>query len=348
MKAKNILGLLLAVCLLASCEVNKKLEESRREVISLDNVPVTALEMEEIMIVPPNKQYDYSTPELYLVDDTLVVLTDMDNASSLRFFNLRGEMIGHSRIRKQEDLFALPVDPALRTSFAFKHPNTNIYYEYAIENGNLSLKDFTRMRLGENSPRQAVRLDEDHFAFIGQYKDGLFGVWEKPTRTLTFFGNYPIVEDYTLDILLPYFDGRIDRSGDQLVYVSYQFGFISSYNYNKGRLVRLWEKQIGDYLYRENSMGLVFDEKHKTGFIEVYFAGDYIYTLYNGIDETMGEEFTNSIVVFTKDKGKPVARYTLPDMMSYMKFDSKGEYAYATYSTYLGQHKVVRFKLPKL
>lgn len=343
MRVLSLSFLILTVCLLDSCQL-KKLEEQRREIISLDGLPGNELAMEVVADIPV-ESYTLSPPDLYLVDDTLIALTDYNNASSLRFYNLAGENIGHSGIRKKADRYALPVDPTLRTSFAFLHPNTNIYYEYVIEDGQLRLDEFTRLRVYEYSPRDAVRLDDDHFVFIGMYKDGLFGLWDKPTRALTFFGNYPVEKEYNDNILLSYFNGRIDLSGDQLVYVSYQFGYISSYKYNKGRLVKLWEKQIGEYLYKENSLGLVFDEKHKNGFLEVYFAGDNIYALYNGCDGTMGEEFTNSIIVFTKD-GKPIAHHTLPDMISYMKVDSKGEYAYATYLPMVGEVKLVRFKLP--
>lgn len=327
---------------LSSCQF-KKLEESHREVISFDNLPETELIMEVIADVPV-QPYTLSPPDLYLVDDTLIALIDLADASSLRFYNLAGTNIGHSHIRKKADRYALPVNPNLKTSFSFLHPNTNIYYEYVIEDGQLRLEEYTRLRMYENSPRHAARLDDGHFAFIGMYKDGLFGLFDKETRVMTFFGNYPVVKEYNTNLLLAYFDGRIDVSGNQLVYVSYQFGYISSYIYEKGRLVKLWEKQIGEYLYRENSQGLVFDEKHKNGFLEVFFAGDYIYTLYNGCDATMGEEFTNSIVVFSRE-GEPVARYIFPDMISYMKIDSKGEYAYATYLPTVGQVKILRFKL---
>ncbi|GEM_PF-2244095 len=343
MKAFNLSLLILTIWLLGSCQ-SKKLEDSRREIISLVGLPGTELTMELVADIP-SESYTLSPPDFYLVDDTLIALTDFNNASSLRFYNRVGENIGHSNIRKKTDRYALPVDPAMRTSFAFLHPNTNIFYEYVIEDGELRLDEFTRLRVYEYSPRDAVRLDEEHFAFIGMYKDGLFGLWDQPTRALTFFGSYPIEKEYYSNLLLSYFNGRINRSGNQLVYVSYQFGYISSYKYNKGRLVKLWEKQIGEYLYKENSLGLVFDKMHKNGFLEVFFAGDNIYTLYNGCDETAGEEFTNSILVFSRD-GKPIARHTLPEMISYMKIDSKGEYAYATYLPNVGEVKLVRFKLP--
>jgi len=332
------------ICLLSSCGV-KELEETRLEQVSLDNLPQTALTMETIAEV--HEWADVSTPDLYLIGDSLLAVSYYKDASTLRFFNMSGEEIGRSSIRKLTDRYPLPVDPEMRASFSFLHSNTNIYYEYVIEDGELRLDAFTRMRLHENSPWQAVRLDPDRFAFIGNYKDGLWGLWEQSTRELTFTGNYPIVYEIVPSALLPYFNGRIALSGDQLVYVSYQFGYISSYRYKKGKLQKLWEKQVSDFLYRENSLGFEFDDKHKNGFLEVYFAGDHIYTLYNGCDTTMGEEFTNSIVVFSK-KGKPIARYTLPDMMSYMKFDSKGEYAYATYSPTMGKVGIVRFKLPAL
>lgn len=343
MKRFYFFGLALVFPLFFACNT-KTLEEARLERISLDSIPQVALEMEKVADIPV-QSYEMAS-DFYLVSDSLLVLIAMDNASLLRFYNLAGEKIGQSMIRKQTDRQPLPVDPALRTSFAFLHPTTNIYYEYKIEGGELRLDDFTRMRLYGNSPWQAVRLDADHFAFIGNYKDGLWGIWEKPTRELTFTGNYPIVYEIVPRALLPYFNGCIAVSGDQLVYVSYQFGYISSYQYKKGKLRKLWEKQLSDFLYRENSLGYEFDDAHKNGFLEVYFAGDHIYTLYNGCDASAGEEFTNSIVVFTRE-GRPVARYTLPDMMSYMKFDSKGEYAYATYSPMMGKVEVVRFNVPR-
>lgn len=344
MKAFCLSCLVFAVCLFSSCH-QKELGERKREQISLDNLPQTALTLETIAKV--HEWADVSTPDLYLVGDSLLALSYFKNAAVLRLYNLAGEDLGKSSIRKLTDSYPLPVDPGMQASFSFLHANTNIYYEYEVKDGHLRLKDFTRMRLHEHSPRQAVRLDNDRFAFIGNFRDGLWGIWDKPTRELTFTGNYPIVQELTPSVLLPYFDGRIAFSGDQLVYVSYQFGFISSYRYKNGKLQKQWEKQVDDFLYRENSLGLVFDDKHKNGFIEVYFAGDHIYTLYNGCDATMGEEFTNSIVVFTKE-GKPIARYTLPDVMSYMKFHSKGEYAYATYSPAMGEVHIVRIKLPEI
>ncbi len=343
MKTFYLSCLAFAVCLLSSCQV-KELEEARLEQISLDDLPQAALTMEVIAEV--YEWGDISTPDLYLAGDSLLALSYFKDASTLRLYNPAGEEIGRSSIRKLTDRYPLPVDPGMRASFSFLHPNTNIYYEYEIEDGMLRLDAFTRMRLYDNSPWQAVRLDPDHFAFIGNYKNGLWGLWEQSTRELTFTGNHPIAYEVVPRTLLPYFNGRIAFSGDQLVYVSYQFGYISSYRYKNGKLRKLWEKKVSDFLYRENSLGFEFSDKHKNGFLEVHFAGDHIYTLYNGCDATMGEEFTNSIVVFTKE-GKPVARYTLPDMMSYMKFDSKGEYAYATYSS-MGKAAIVKFKLPEL
>ncbi|MDF9830536.1 hypothetical protein [Parabacteroides sp. PF5-6] len=342
MKRFYFFGLAFVLPLFFSCNT-KTLEDARLERLSLDSIPQTALEME--VIAEPFEWGDVSTPDLYLAGDSLVALSYFKNAAVLRFYDLTGKDLGKSSIRKLTDRHPLAIDPAYRASFSFLHPNTNIFYEYTVEDGALRLDNFTRMRLYGNSPRQAVRLDADHFAFIGSYKDGLWGIWEESTRELTFTGTYPITYEIVPQALLPYFSGRIAFSGDQLVYVSYQFGYISSYRYKKGKLRKLWEKQVSDFLYRESSLGYTFDEKHKNGFLEVAFAGDHIYTLYNGCDDSAGEEFTNAIVVFTRE-GRPVARYTLPDMMSYMKFDSKGEYAYATYSKVGSTQVLVRFRLP--
>lgn len=337
---------LFGLCLFFACQT-KELESMRREQISLDSIPQTALEMELITTV--FEWGDVSTPDLHLAGDSLIALSYFKNAAALHFYTVAGKDLGQSSIRKLTDSYPLPVDPGYRGKFAFLHPNTNIYYEYEVRDGALWLNDFTRMRLQENAPWQAVRLDDEHFAFIGNYPDGLWGIWEEPTRVLTFYGDYPVVKEDKPRALIPFYNGRIALSDDQLVYVSYQFGFLSSYRVTRGkRLQKLWEKQVSSFLYTENDLGFVFNERHKNGFIEVYFVGDHIYTLYNGCDETMGEEFTNSIVVFTRE-GRPVARYTLPEAISYMKFDSRGRYAYATFSPRAGQvQQLVRFILPEL
>ncbi|MDL2245643.1 hypothetical protein [Parabacteroides sp. PFB2-10] len=320
---------------------------TKRKLISLEEVPTVSLSMDTITRFQ-GEEYEYTAPDFQLVGDTLIALLYSQNASLLRFYSLSGEPVTRTDIRKKTDTYSIPGYSFLDTSFSFLHPVTNIFYEYEVKEGNLRLPNYVRMRMGENSPKGAVRLDDENFAFIGYFQNGLWGLWHEPTRILKFSGNYPVAQEYTSLYFLPYYNGRIDISGNQIAYASYQFGYISSYRYVNKKLTKLWETQVSDFLYKEKNGELVFDSHHKTGFIEVYFAGNYVYTLYNGYDDFSDEKSTNSIIVFSRDKGEPIARYILPVAISYMKFDSKGANAYATYTAELQEVYMVRFRLPAL
>lgn len=348
MRASHLSCALIVLSLLSSC--NGNWQSKKRNIVSLEDIPTTEIPMELICQIA-SMDYEYAAPELHLIDDKVAAFTYHPNASLLRLYDLSGNYITTSVLRNKKDTKAIKGFPTMNTAFSFLHPTTNIHYEYVVEDGNLRIKDYTRMRMGEHSPKQAMRLDDNYFALIGYFKDGLWGLWHKPTQVLNFFGNYPVAQEVVSKNSLVYYDGRTDISGDQLVYVAYQFGYISSYRYKDKKISKLWETQVSDFLFEEENGQLLFDETHKSGFIEVYFAGDNIYTLYNGYDASADENSTNSIMVFSRDNGKPLARYILPEAMNYMKFDSKGEYAYATY-TASEEEKVkfnfVRFKLPDL
>ncbi|MDL2208554.1 hypothetical protein LJB97_02930 [Parabacteroides sp. OttesenSCG-928-O15] len=328
-----------------ACDVSWK--PAKRKLVSLEEVPTVTLPMETITRIQ-GEGYEYTAPDFQLIGDTLIALLYSQNASLLRFYSLSGEPVTRTDIRKKTETYNIPGYSSLTTSFSFLHPVTNIFYEYEVKEGNLRLPNYVRMRMGENSPKGAVRLDEENFAFIGYFQNGLWGLWHEPTRILKFSGNYPVAQEYTPLFYLPYYEGRIDISGNQIAYASYQFGYISSYRYANKKLTKLWETQVSDFIYKEKGGELVFDPHHKTGFIEAYFAGNYVYTLYNGYDDFSDETSTNSIIVFSRDKGEPIARYILPEAISYMKFDSKGANAYATYTAEMEEFYIVRFRLPDL
>lgn len=329
----------LLFCFLCGCAEKKK-ENPPAERVSINNLPGEILQMDTLV-----KLRDDGPPNFYLLNDTIAFLTYYRNGSLLRIFRMGERKMERYDIKGQKDRIRISDDETLNASLSYLGKAANIYYEFVVEKGVMRLDKFTRFRLGENSPQQAVKVDEDLFAGIGSYEYGLFMLCHRPSKKMTFFGDHPVRQEIYTRPLLDYLSGSIGARGDELVYVSNSFGFISSYRYQKGELVKQWEKQLTDYLYEVKPRHINFDSLHCSGFDGVYVADKYIYSLYNGYSKMMTSKRVKSILVFDHN-GQPVARHYLPARVDNIRVDSKEEYLYATYVLNPENIYLVRFRLP--
>lgn len=328
----------LLLCLLCACEGKK--ENPPAERVSIDNLPGEMLQMDTLL-----RFRDPEPPNLYMLNDTMVLVTFRGDGSLLRIYYTDSRASKLFQVKSKEGRPVISPDTTLYASVSYLGDATSIWYDYVVEKGVLRLNDFTRMRLGENTPEEVAQVDTDKFAFIGRYKNGLFALWNRSAKELEQFGDHPVRQEIYMNPFMHYSRGYMSAYEDQLVYTSEFFGFISSYQYRKGKLKKLWEKQLTDYLYEVKPSSYEFDDRHCSGFSDVYLTPTHIYGLYNGYSRETAGEPVNSILVFDR-QGNPLAHHRLPDEMRKIAVDSKGEYLYATYSPYMNECYLVRFRLP--
>jgi len=321
------------------CSFGKAGEAER---ISLEEIPVRELVMERLVRISGG-----FSPDLYMLNDSVLLFAYEMSSSALGIYTVGDTVIDRHSLRKRNEQARLRIDPAINTSFQLFRER--VLGDYTIADGSLTLNDFVRFNFAEGrSPNELIQLDDDLYVCIGKYKEGLFGLCKREKKEMKYSGDYPVRAEYMYTGILNNMGGDIAKEGNQLVYVSRQFGFISSYKYRWGRLKKLWEKQLTDYHYRFEGKDIVFDpDQHHSGFGQVYMTGKYIYTVYNGWTKSMGLEVPNTILIFDR-RGRPLAHCRLPDQMEYIGVDSNDEYLYATYSPYINECYLVRYRLPDL
>ncbi|MDH6534743.1 hypothetical protein D0T51_08440 [Parabacteroides sp. 52] len=337
---KKLFASILLLACLGACKEEKPVVTLER--ISLENLPADSLQLETLVRLP-----DKIAPEFHIVDDTLLVILYERDASYLRFFGTGERKIKKYSFRKPKERLPIDVDPRLKASLPFFHKATNIFYEYEIENGELRLDAFTRLRIAKQSPYVSVKVDKDLFAGIGEYRKGLWGLCNRKKKEIDFFGDYPIKQEYTSSAFLPLFRGDIAEKNKQLVYVSNTFGYISSYTYSPKKIEKQWERQVADFLVEEKVSRVVVDKMHTSGFQDVYMTEKYIYGLYNGYSKHSGWKANNSLIVFDR-AGNALAHYQLADHMEQIAVDSQDKYLYASYNPFVNESYLVRFALPEI
>lgn len=329
--------LILCFSIISSC--GRRHEAER---ISLEGIPEKELVMEKLMRIPGG-----FSPELLMLNDSVILFSYQMSSSALGVYTVGDTVIEKHSLRKKNEQTGLRVDSSVNRSFQLFRGE--VLGDYTIAEGNLTLNNFVRFNFAEGrSPERLIQLDDDLYVCTGRYKEGLFGLCKREKKEMRYCGYYPIQAEYMYPDILNAMGGEIAKKGNQLVYVSRQFGFIASYRYRWGRLKKLWEKQLTDYHYRLEGRGIAFDpDQHYSGFSQVSMTDEYIYTIYNGRTKTMGLEVPNSILIFNRD-GKPLFHCLLPDQMEYIGVDSNNVYVYATYSPYMNECYLVRYQLPDL
>ena len=230
MTKRNILSVLFASLLVGSCSG----PEVRLEKIAPYAVPQIPLEEETLTDLP-----DLFAPPLHLLNDTLLCLLNQQDASSIRIFQTTGKEMNQYTLKKKDTAIVISPDENLQARLEYLNPANNVYYELAVDRGEMSIADFTRLRLGKFSPKEAFKVGDKLFVGLGPYLKGLLSVFDKDkqSKEINFFGNYPIAgTEYQYQEYLDYFQGYLARHDNQFIYASTYFGYIASYSYENERL----------------------------------------------------------------------------------------------------------------
>lgn len=244
MTKRNILSVLFAGLLAGSCSGS----EVRLEKINPYAVPQISIEEEVLADLP-----DLFAPPLHLLNDTLLCLLNSQDASSIRIFQTTGKEMNQYTLKKKDTAIVISPDKNLQARLEYLNPANNVYYELAVDRGEMSIADFTRLRLGKFSPSEAFKVGDKLFVGLGPYLKGLLSVFDKDkqSKEINFFGNYPVAgTEYQYQEYLDYFQGHLARHDNQFIYASTYFGYIASYSYENERLTKQWEKQTSDFLYQ--------------------------------------------------------------------------------------------------
>lgn len=290
------------------------------------------------------KLRDPFAPELYFLNDTLLVMTFFQDASSIRIYNTNEGVMRSYNLRSKKDQVTISEDKNLNTSIHFLNNANKVYYDFIIEEGVMRIQEFDRLRIGQRSPYTAVKADKNTFIGLGNYKDGLFSIFDKEAMLMNYFGNYPLPDEhYLYTELTEYFRGYMDMLESEVLYAAANFGYISSYRYNNGKLRKNWERQVSDYIFEQKDMKLIFGEDHRNGFDGVKIGKNHIYALYNGHTQNQ-PGVSNSLLVFTH-QGELVTRYNFPDLVEYFVIDEEEKNVYATYTPYMNESYLIKFRL---
>ena len=211
MTKRNILSVLFASLLVGSCSG----PEVRLEKIAPYAVPQIPLEEETLTDLP-----DLFAPPLHLLNDTLLCLLNQQDASSIRIFQTTGKEMNQYTLKKKDTAIVISPDENLQARLEYLNPANNVYYELAVDRGEMSIADFTRLRLGKFSPKEAFKVGDKLFVGLGPYLKGLLSVFDKDkqSKEINFFGNYPIAgTEYQYQEYLDYFQGYLARHDNQFI-----------------------------------------------------------------------------------------------------------------------------------
>ena len=306
-----------------ACKKQDPVKIVQIEHITLDNVPQDTLHFDVIRVFS-----DLFPPEFYILNDSLVMFTDPFDASHLKILNINNNVIGDYYVKKMADRIKISEDATLKASVDFLNKANNVYYEFIVDKGILYIDTFTRLRIGENSPSQAFKMEKDIFVGTGTHSKGLFAVHNRnqQSKQVHFFGNYPVTDPnyQTLDFVINYYRGEVDRREDQLVYASSLFGYMVSYKYKEKKLIKEWEKQFGDFLFTGKPSRFIFDDLHCFGFTDVCLSKRHIYAVFDGTSKND----QNKLLIFSRE-GKLEKYYALPCSLISLSVDEKEENLYA-------------------
>lgn len=320
MTKRNILSVLFAGLLAGSCSG----PEVRLENINPYAVPQISIEEEALADLP-----DLFAPPLHLLNDTLLCLLNSQDASSIRIFQTTSKEMNQYTLKKKDTAIVISPDKNLQARLEYLNPANNVYYELAVDRGEMSIADFTRLRLGKFSPSEAFKVGDKLFVGLGPYLKGLLSVFDKDkqSKEINFFGNYPVAgTEYQYQEYLDYFQGYLARRDNQFIYASTYFGYIASYSYENERLTKQWEKQTSDFLYQRVNNRIEFDSLHHEGFGCITAGKEHIYAFSQYLSEKQMKE--NGILVFDKS-GKLLSCLRIKNPVVYLVTDSREENLYA-------------------
>lgn len=186
MTKRNILSVLFASLLAGSCSG----PEVRLEKIDPYAVPQIPLEEETLTDLP-----DLFAPPLHLLNDTLLCLLNSQDASSIRIFQTTGKEMNQYTLKKKDTAIVISPDKNLQARLEYLNPANNVYYELAVDRGEMSIADFTRLRLGKFSPSEAFKVGDKLFVGLGPYsKDySVFSTKTNKAKKSTSSGITPLL-----------------------------------------------------------------------------------------------------------------------------------------------------------
>ncbi|MCD7938523.1 MAG: hypothetical protein LUG98_16815 [Tannerellaceae bacterium] len=297
--------------------------------IVIDEVPVRDLSMEKLMLLLP----DPISPDLYLLSDDYLLLLPYLSSTIIRVYDIHQGVLQSGRLKSSDSKAQIISDPHLYTSVSFLNPSTTAYSEYEVANGAIYLKRNTNMLIGELTPDDVVRVENDVYVAVGKYKEGLFAVINNENQMMRFFGKHPS------DPKRPgYFnkEGYMALSGKNVYYISRYMGYLASFRLKDRKLTLNWEAPV---LKEEQP-----EDRNPVEFKGIVAKEKYIYALYAGNSPTDPEHTDYSLLV-VNPKGKPVAHCHLPIKIDHFVIDNQEKYMYAVYETH-GECWLVRFLLP--
>lgn len=214
---------------------------------------------------------------------------------------------------------------------------TGILYLYTVDNGTISFKQAVNMKNVEGTPSSVLEAEDGTYIGIGPYRKGLLSLFDKKSRQIFFFGNFPLNEylpekgrDY---FILYEYNGCIAKSEDtrHIAYASRQFGYLSCYELKGRRTDRGWEKRLSQPRYTRKKDQLLMDAGHQNGFADLRIAGNHIYALYKGAYHDPQQAGLSSppmkVLVYTL-QGDDAGKYILPGTVIHIAVDRKEKYLY--------------------
>ena len=115
-------------------------------------------------------------------------------------------------LKKKDTAIVISPDEEFTGWLEYLNPANNVYYELAVDRGEMSIADFTRLRLGKFSPKEAFKVGDKLFVGLGLTSKGLLSVFDKDkqSKEINFFGNYPVAgTEYQYQEYLDYFQGHL-------------------------------------------------------------------------------------------------------------------------------------------
>ena len=308
-------------------------------------------------------EFPYYIEGIAFIKNNYLFMIDKYNAGRIRFYNTRtGKMdsiqagiiidrkTGQPKYFSMNDSTKYPDVFLQQLPLSFYQYDMRSYYTYTFENNKvkLSRQSFKYKRINRAEP-----ISENKYLSTGHYNTGLFGLYDKGTKLMDYYGHYPqsVADPFDQnwrerELQTPQENFAFSDTHSKVVYASDKFAYLSCYHYTGSKLKFRWEKYI--VLQSATKAVNANSESDKSvargRFSDVAVAGDYIYAGYSQINIP---DTTHSILVYDM-RGNHVTTYHIDSPISSIIVDAEGGALYGISRKVEWEPVIVRFRFDKI
>lgn len=288
--------------------------------------------------------YPYRFANTILLKNNILLLINPMDAGEVHVINTQTRQMAKYSINDSLQVLYPATFPISFFQFGMRS-----YFHYELINNSL-VSSKQNFRLHGQVINKAEWIDRNKYITLGFFRTGLFGLYDKTTKRMNYYGHYPIPIDIpyernAMEKIVQQFQGSIAYSAkhSKIVYCSDDFAYLSCYYFTGSKIKFQWEKHIIPPPKATIINGFIELDKTVTrgGFSDVTIAGDYIFTSYTQKNVTDSiSTVMHSIMVYDME-GCPIVTYHIDCPLSTIAVDLQEKIIYGISKA--GESVIVRF-----